>query len=350
MESNSRKNNDSLGSDRFRKIVIWMIVAVVVLGAASMLPMMLSGADNDATIKIPANATDKNLTDTLTKYLGSDYAAKVTKMMKLRNINLAERHGAYFIPKGTSPFRAMRKLGRGAQTPIKLTINGFRGLDIMAERMALKLDCSKEELLKTFTDPEALKPYGLTPDQALALFVDDTYEVYWTSSPTDVMKKIGDNYLRVWDDTRKEKAAKLGLTPEQVTTIASIVEEETTKKDEKGAVGRLYINRLQKGMRLQADPTIRYALGDFTIKRVKGEHLNVESPYNTYHHDGLPPGPIRTTSTETIDLILDSKPSDYLYMCAREDFSGYHNFAETYGEHMQNALRYQHALDSRGIQ
>ena len=342
--------DNPIGGRRFRNIVLWLIVAVGILAFVSLLPMMISGADREAIIRIPAKADEKILADTLTRYFGEDYSAKVIKLIKLRNIDLNSRHGAYLIPEGTSPFRTMRKLGRGAQIPVKLTLNGFRTLDLLTQRISNKIDCTKEELLKQFTDAEVLKEYGLTPDQALALFVDDTYEVYWSASPAEVMKKIGDNYQRVWNEERRRKAETLGLTPVQVSIIASIVDEETTKKDEKGRVGRLYINRLKQGMRLQADPTVRYALQDFTIKRVKGEHLKVDSPYNTYRVAGLPPGPIRTTGTETIDLILDSTPSDDLYMCAKEDFSGYHNFASTYGDHVQNALRYQHALDSRGIQ
>ena len=350
MERNSSEtHDDSLTGKNFRKIMLVIFSAMIILAAISIVPMMTSGAEREAIIRIPAKATEKNLNDTLSKYFGDSYAEKVVKLMKLRHIDLSSRHGAYLIPEGTSPFRAMRKLGRGAQSPIKLTINGFRGLPLMADRMSRKIDSSSQTLLRQFTDPSALSSYNLTPEQALALFLDDTYEVYWTTTPQELMKKIGDHYDSVWNTERRKKAEALGLTPEEVITIASIVDEETNKKDEKGRVGRLYINRLHKGMRLQADPTVRFALQDFTIKRVKGEHLNVDSPYNTYRVTGLPPGPIRTTSVETIDLILNSTPSEDLYMCAREDFSGYHNFATNYGDHVQNALRYQHALDMKGI-
>ena len=171
----------------------------------------------------------------------------------------------------------------------------------------------------------------------------------WSGTPEKIIEKIGKNYSNVWNDERRKKAASLGMTPQQVMILASIVDEETNAASEKGTIGRLYINRLDKGMRLQADPTVKYAIGDFEKKRITKQDLQFESPYNTYRNGGLPPGPIRTTSKRTIDAILDSKPHRYLYMCAREDFSGRHNFAETYGDHTRNALRYQHALDERGI-
>ncbi|MDE5675491.1 MAG: endolytic transglycosylase MltG, partial [Muribaculaceae bacterium] len=150
-------------------------------------------------------------------------------------------------------------------------------------------------------------------------------------------------------EERIQKAKDLGLTPAQLMTIASIVDEETNKLDEKDEIGRLYINRYLKGMKLQADPTVKYAVGDFSLRRILNTHLKTSSPYNTYLNTGLPPGPIRTTSVATIDQILNSKPSDAIYMCAKEDFSGYHNFAATYKEHLANAKRYQAALNRRGI-
>ncbi|MDE6683040.1 MAG: endolytic transglycosylase MltG, partial [Muribaculaceae bacterium] len=242
-----------------------------------------------------------------------------------------------------------RRLTHGAQTPVKITINGFRSLDNLTSRISAKLDFPADSLRKILADPEVMSPYGLTPDQALALFVDDTYELYWTASPEDVVKKIGANYLSLWNDKRRNRATILGLSPAQVMTICSIVDEETNAESEKGTIGRLYINRLNRGMKLQADPTVRFALDDFSIRRVKGEHLKADSPYNTYRYPGLPPGPIRTTGKTTIDLVLDSPANDYIFMCAKEDFSGTHNFASNYAEHQENARKYQKALDARGI-
>lgn len=154
---------------------------------------------------------------------------------------------------------------------------------------------------------------------------------------------------RFWTDDRREKARKLGLTPVEVATLASIVEEESAKPDEYPAIARLYMNRLKKGMLLQADPTVKYATGNFALRRITGEHLRTPSPYNTYLHPGLPPGPLRTPSKSTIDRVLSAPAHTYLYMCAKEDFSGYHNFASDYATHTANARRYQKELNRRGI-
>ena len=164
-----------------------------------------------------------------------------------------------------------------------------------------------------------------------------------------LVKKIGENYRKVWNTSRMDKAKQLGLSPSDIMIIASIVDEETAKEEDKGKIGRLYINRIKKGMKLQADPTVKYAVGDFSLRRIRGEHLKKESPFNTYLHTGLPPAPIKTTSVATIDSILNSKPNDYLYMCAKDDFSGYHAFASTYQDHLKNARADQRALNKRGI-
>lgn len=343
-------NKKEKKKNRKTLIIIFSLITLIIIAALIFcLPLLLTKAQNDAVIKIPVNATSRMVEDSVAKYLGDDYASLVMRMAKINGSDYSGRHGAYLIPAGTSPFRAERRLSKGAQQPLTITINGFRSLNKMAERIAARLDFTPDSLLKEATDPAFLEQFGLTKDQAMALFIDDSYEVYWSASPTSFLKKIGDNYKKVWNESRIRKASNLGLSPAEVTIVSSIADEESNKLDEKGHIGRLYINRLKIGMPLQADPTIRYALNDFTIRRVKGSHLNVDSPYNTYKNRGLPPGPIRTTSVATIDRVLDSEASDYLYMCAKEDFSGYHNFASTYSEHQANARRYQKALDQRGI-
>lgn len=332
--------------------MLYLLLGLALLIAvflAALYPMVMVGAPNEATIRIPKNATEQMVNDSLTKYLGESYASKVMRMIKLRRADVSRRFGSYVIPEGTNALGAMRRLTSMAQTPVRITINGFRSLPLLVEKVSAKMNFPADSLWTQLRNPEVMGQYGLTPESAMALFIDDTYEVYWSASAADLVKKIGENYRYLWSEGRVKKAADLGLTPAETMVVASIVDEETNAEEEKETIGRLYVNRLQAGMRLQADPTVRFAVGDFTIRRVSRNDLKVESPYNTYLHHGLPPGPIRTTSAKTVNAILDSRPNDYLYMCAKEDFSGIHNFAADYATHTANALRYQAALDRNGI-
>ncbi len=332
--------------------IVLSIVGVVAIAVFSVMYFLLSGmAPSSAIVRIPAGASKMQLQDSISKYLGEGYAKKVTRLVSLRGTDLNSRHGAYLIEAGMSPFNAMRRLTSGPQEPLTITINGFRLLPVLEEKVAARFDFTSDSLAGVLSDQELLKEFGLTPEQALALFINDSYDFYWNASPEDVVKKVGAHYNDVWTSERKAKARALGLSPADVMILASIVDEESNKLDEKGTIGRLYINRLQRGMRLEADPTVRYAGGDFSVKRIV-RPKEVDGPYNeynTYLHPGLPPGPIRTTSVETIDAILDSKPHDYIFMCAKEDFSGYHSFASTYEEHKVNARRWKRELDRRGI-
>ncbi len=348
-----KKNNTKRKSSSKRKSktkYYWIAdITVLVMAAVIVCSLMLSGmAPSSAIVRIPANASNEQLCDSISKYLGDGYAKKVARLVSLRGTDLNTRHGAYLIEAGMSPLDGMRRLTSGPQQPLTITINGFRLLPVLEEKVAARFDFTADSIAKTLTDEELLKSYGLTPDQALALFINDSYDFFWNASPEEVVKKVGAHYNDVWTSERKSKAKALGLSPADVMILASIVDEESNKIDEKGTIGRLYINRLNRGMRLEADPTVRYAGGDFTVKRIQRPR-EVESPYNTYLHYGLPPGPIRTTSVETIDATLDSTPHDYIFLCAKEDFSGYHNFASTYSEHQANARRYKRELDRRGI-
>jgi UPF0755 protein len=181
------------------------------------------------------------------------------------------------------------------------------------------------------------------------MFIPNTYEVYWDTGTENLLKRLKKEHERFWNEDRRKKAEKIGLTPLQVSVLASIVEEEATYADEYPVVAGLYLNRLRKGMRLEADPTVKFAVGDFTLRRILFTHLEVESPYNTYKNTGLPPGPIRVASIRAIDGTLSPAEHKYLFMCARDDLSGRHNFAVTHAEHARNARAYQRALNARGI-
>lgn len=352
-KKNGASSNTDVGAILLKKWWISALVIIFVLGGIILLyiflPAVANKSESSALIRIPANATTQMVRDSVAKYFGDKYADSFMVVAKARRSDFSRRHGAYMIDSGMSPFYAERRLHSGGQHPLSLTVNGARGVDILSQRVAKNLDFTPDSLKNQLKESEFLKEYGLNPDQALALFIDDTYQVYWNASPKDVATKIGANYKKIWNSQRLEKARALGLTPAEVITIASIVDEETNKKDEKPSVARLYINRLNKGMKLQADPTVKFALGDFALRRIRGEHLKVDSPYNTYQVAGLPPGPIRTVTVADIDAVLDAPVHDYIYMCAKDDFSGYHSFAKDYNTHLQNARKYQKALNRRNI-
>lgn len=351
--SSATDGGASFKSSGIKKILITGLVTIFVLGGIILLyiflPAYADKSDKDVLIKIPANASTEMVRDSVAKYLGPKYGDKVALVSKLRGTDYSHRHGAYLIEAGSSPLNAQKKLSRGTQKEMKVTVNNVRGLDILSERLSKNVDFTADSLKLIATDPEFLKEYNLSPEEALALFIDDTYFVFWSNSPREVAAKIGANYKKIWSSERLQKARNLGLSPAQVITLASIMDEETNKTDEKPQVARLYLNRLKKGMKLQADPTVKFALGDFSLRRIRSEHLKVDSPYNTYQISGLPPGPIRTVTVADIDAVLNAPEHNYLYMCAKEDFSGYHNFSSDYSTHMQNARKYQKALNQRGI-
>lgn len=242
-----------------------------------------------------------------------------------------------------------RRLRNGQQDPIRLTLPSVRTLDRLAQYLSLHLMMSTQEVMACMTDTALCHQLGFSVQELPALFVPNTYEIYWDVTPLAFMNRMKREHDHFWNDERIRKAQACALTPAQVCTLASIVDEETANGPEKPDVAAMYLNRLQLGMPLQADPTVKFAVGDFSLRRIYHEHLKVDSPYNTYLHQGLPPGPIRIASIEGIDAVLNHSEHPYLYMCAKEDFSGTHRFAVTYQEHLRNARLYAQALNERGI-
>lgn len=354
-----KKNKDGasstmdVGAILRKKWWITLLVILFLLGGIILLyiflPVVADKSVSSAIIKIPANASTEMVRDSMEKYFGKKYASKFELISNIRKTDYSKRHGAYMIDSGVSPFYAERHLSKGGQYPVWITVNAARGVDILSERLSKNLDLTADSLADQLRKKDFLKQYDLEPSQALALFLDDSYQVYWNVSPEGLTEKIGQHYKKIWNEERRNKAKALGLTPAEVIALASIVDEETNKRDEKPKVARLYLNRLKKGMKLQADPTVKFSLGDFSLRRIRGEHLKVDSPYNTYKIEGLPPGPIRTVTVSDIDAVLNAPTHDYIYMCAKDDFSGYHSFAKDYNTHMQNARRYQKALNRLNI-
>jgi UPF0755 protein len=259
------------------------------------------------------------------------------------------RTGRYAVKPGMNNLTLLKDLMHGHQAATRLTFNNIRFKKDLAERLAEQLMIGEDELLTLLNDSAYCDSLGFTPETVTALFIPNTYEVYWNIPADKLIARMKKEYNAFWTPERKEKADAIGFTPVEVAVLASIVEEETAASDEYPIVAGLYINRLHQGMLLQADPTVKFAVGDFTLKRILFEHLEIDSPYNTYKHTGLPPGPLRMPTIKGMDSVLNYMQHNYLYMCAKEDFSGRHNFAATLAEHSRNAARYRTELNRRGI-
>lgn len=257
--------------------------------------------------------------------------------------------GKYLIAKTMSNKDLVWLLHSGRQTPVKLIFNNIRTTTDLAGRFSHQLEPDSLQLLNLFNDEAFLSQYDVTPNTVMALFIPNTYEMYWNTSAENLLRKMYLEYQRFWTDKNKELAKKIGLTPIEVSIMASIVEQETRRDQEKPVVAGVYMNRLKRGLRLEADPTLVFALGDYSIKRVLNAYKALESPYNTYKYAGLPPGPICMPSVSSIQSVLHFQHHDFLFFCAKEDFSGFHVFAKNYAQHLQNARRYQTELNKRNI-
>jgi len=257
--------------------------------------------------------------------------------------------GHYLLKEGMSNRQIITKLRARQQDPVKLVFNNIRIKEELAGHIAEQIETDSVSLLKLLNDRAFLQKFGFTPDNVMSMFIPNTYEVYWDISAEKFMERMYKEYKAFWNEKRKARLAEIRLTELQAITLASIVEKETNQNEEKPDIAGVYMNRLRDGWLLQADPTLVYALGDFSIKRVLNVYKTINSPYNTYMYMGLPPGPICLPSISSIDAVLNYRQHKYMYFCAREDFSGYHNFAVTMNEHLLNAAKYQAALDKQGI-
>ena len=323
-----------------KKIITIACLVFVVLGAWYF-TRIVQGYDGEkaAWVYIPQDATKDQASDSLRSSLGNGFGGRVAMLLDYTPEN---SHGAYRIEPGEKVWQIARKISQGRQTPVRVTFNNVRTFGELADRLAARMEFTPDQFLAA--SKQIAEEEGISEEQLESEFLPDTYEAYWTATPQQLISKIRDNYSRFWNNERRSKAASIGLTPLQASTLASIVEEETNKRDERPAVARLYLNRLSRGMKLQADPTVRFAKGDFTIKRVTGDMLTIQSPYNTYVVSGLPPGIIRLPEARTIDQVLSAPAHNYIYMCARPDGSGYHDFTADYSTHLANARKYRNAV------
>ena len=257
--------------------------------------------------------------------------------------------GRYVVKDGMSNNQLVNMLRGGLQSPVKVTFNNIRDVDMLAGRIADQIEADSTSISNLLHNQQYINQLGFNSATIPALFLPDTYEFYWTTDAEGFVSRMFQEYNKFWNDERKQQAAAKGLTPIQVSTLASIVNKETNMSDEMPRVAGVYLNRLNNNWLLQADPTLVFAWKDFSIRRVLDSHKEIESPYNTYKYIGLPPGPICIPSLAAIKAVLNAEEHHYFYFCAREDFSGYHNFAKTLAEHNRNAAKYQQALNQKGI-
>jgi UPF0755 protein len=258
--------------------------------------------------------------------------------------------GKYIIPDGLNNNQLVNLLRSGEQQPVKMLLRSVRTIEELAANVSQYIEADSATLKAMLQDKDFAAKYGFTSATFLTMFLPNTYEFYWATDEEEFVVRMAREYKRFWTEDRKQKALELGLSQSEVSILASIVQsEQAAHPDERPIVAGLYLNRLRKGMRLESDPTLIHAIGDFSIKRVLNIHKQIESPYNTYKRAGLPPGPILLPELTSIDAVLNPTKHNYLFMCAKEDFSGYHNFAVSYREHVNNAKRYQQELNKRKI-
>ncbi len=255
--------------------------------------------------------------------------------------------GRYLLHDGMNNNELINILRAGLQTPVQVVLNNIRLKKDLAGKVSRQLEADSLSLLGLLSDSAFLLQYGLTAETSLTLFIPNTYEFYWNTDATGFMARMYREYQKFWTEERDRKRIRCGMTRQEVSILASIIEKETLQNDEKARMAGVYMNRWKDDWKLQADPTIVYVVGDFKMKRILNRHTRIDSRYNTYLYEGLPPGPICIPSIASLDAVLDFEDHDYYYFCAREDFSGYHNYAKTYNQHLINARKYQRAFRER---
>lgn len=280
-------------------------------------------------------------------YIKNEYTLR--KVAEFKKYPSLIKYGRFRIKDGLNNNELVNQLRSGRQEPIKFTFNNIRTIEEFAKVVENQLSISSGEILALSQNPDFIQESGFTKENFIGMFIPNTYEIYWDISAPDFMKKMASEYKRFWNEKRTAKAEKAGLSPMDVVVLASIIEEETVKPEEYPAIAGVYINRLNRGIPLGACPTLKFALGDFTLRRILDKHLEVESPYNTYKYKGLPPGPVRMPSINVVEAVLNYQHHDYLFFCAKSDFSGGHNFSKTLRQHNKYAEEYHRGLNRRKI-
>jgi UPF0755 protein len=298
---------------------------------------------------IPTGAGINTVDSLINKLFTVRYPDGLKMVIERKQYANKVKPGKYLITNGMSNNALIDMLRAGRQEEIEYVLKFHRVKPKLAEHAAKNIEASYGDIMLLLNDEQYLDSIGFNKENIMCIFIPNTYRLFWNTSAEEFMQRMLAEYNKFWTPYRREKAAALGLSPEEAVILASIVDRETKWNDEKPKIAGAYLNRLRIGMRLQADPTVVFAVGDFRLRRVLRKHLDTESPYNTYRNKGLPPGPICTPSINSIESVLYAEKHKYIYFCAKDDFSGYHSFASTLAEHNQNARRFQAALNKKKI-
>ncbi|MCX7861778.1 MAG: endolytic transglycosylase MltG [Bacteroidales bacterium] len=350
--SKAKKHKKSL----FSKVIILLsifIIAILAYTAYSYYNKIFRPNTNininDEYIYIPTGSTFEDVIEILKKEQLLKDISSFEWLAEIKNYKTNIKPGRYRIKKGMNNNEIINLLRSGKQEPVKLIIRGYRNYQYLAGNVARKIEADSASIANLFNDDMTAQKYGFNAQTFITIVIPNTYEFYWNTSAEQFIERMAKEYKKFWTEERISKANNIGLSQSQVSILASIVQCETNKIEEMPDIAGVYINRLKKGMLLQADPTVIFAIGDFTIQRVTKKHLEYDSPYNTYIYPGLPPGPICIPYSHSIDAVLSFRKHNYLYFCAKDDFSGYHVFAQTHNEHLINARKYQQALNKLNI-
>lgn len=341
---------------KLRRVLLFLAAALLVLAGAvgwfyygRVFGPGPSFAGGPRIVLVPTGAGFEQLADSL-RAQGLIPDERLFRAVAARKrLDRRVRPGRYRIARGTSLNTLVNKLRSGEQDPVRVTFTNIRTLAQLAGHVARYIEPDSAALLHEMQRQAQAGLLGVGPETMISLFIPDTYELWWTTTPAAFVDRMAREHRRFWTAGRLEKARAIGLDPVRVATLASVVQAETARADEAPIIAGVYLNRLRIGMPLQADPTLKFALGMDSISRVLDADKLVDSPYNTYTHAGLPPGPINMPERRYIDAVLNAQAHEYLYFCARETLDGYSNFARTYEQHLVNARRYQRALNARGI-
>ncbi len=339
-----------------KRVILWILLAIVIVGAvlfkkyySKIFEPATLFANESIEIFIPSKSTYEDVLEILKQSEAISNTEDFDWIAEKKKYNSKIKPGHYLIKNGMSNNDLVNMLRAGNQAPVKLILQSVRLPEDLASKASRYIEADSLEILAALLNPDNASKYGFSTESFRSMFIPNTYEFWWNTDSQGFMKRMAEEYKKFWNADRIAAASAIGLSQSEVSCLASIVKAECMKTDEAPTIAGVYLNRLNKGIALQADPTLVYAIGDFNLNRVLDVHKQVNSPYNTYMYPGLPPGPINYPEGVYIDAVLHPEKHNYIYFCAKADFSGYHSFAKSYDQHLVNARAYQRELNKRKI-